>query len=310
MKPWILLFIALVLFVPVGHAALTSWDIEVLLEEDKTSGWTVTMAYNETVAKSDYFFLGTINTYNVTADGRPVKCSFAWDIGSSIVCDNLNAKTIIYRFETIQVVQTLQNMRVFKYRFSVLQPTESFRVTVKLPVGSPLADPNQLRNTELKPFEPDFGQQASDGRRIFVSWTLNKPIIGKTIDVAVVYEQLEQVQINIFIGIIVALVVAFLAVLYFLFKRRLVKDLLPVLTDAERKVVEIILREKGSVDQRQIVKETDFSKAKVSRVISNLVHRGIIEKEIKGRKNIIRLKKAIKPEKIAKSGIAKKEAEK
>jgi uncharacterized membrane protein len=62
-----------------------------------------------------------------------------------------------------------------------------------------------------------------------------------------------------------------------------------------------VLREKGTVDQRQIVRETDFSKAKVSRIISNLVERGVLEKEVKGRKNLIRLKKTIKVEKPEKN---------
>lgn len=307
MRLWILIA-AVLLLLPASHAALVDWNIDIALNEDRTSDWVVTLSYNESVEKNDYFFLGTISSYNVTADGSPADCSFSQGVGSSIVCDSLNAKSIVYTFRTIQTVQVLQHLRLFKYRFSVFQNTDRFAVTVKLPVGSPLADPNQLSNTELEPFEPAFGRQGSDGRRIFVSWVLDRPVLGTAMDASVVYEQLEQSQVGLFIGIVIALIAAFLAVLFFMFKRNPVKDILPVLTDSERKVVKIVLREKGSVDQRQIVKETDFSKAKVSRVISDLVNRGILEKETRGRKNLIRLKRSIKPEKIGK--IAKSETTK
>ena len=52
-----------------------------------------------------------------------------------------------------------------------------------------------------------------------------------------------------------------------------------------------LLREKKDVDQRMIVKEADFSKAKVSRIIQELIKRDLIEKIPKGRNNLIRLKK-------------------
>jgi len=58
--------------------------------------------------------------------------------------------------------------------------------------------------------------------------------------------------------------------------------------------MEILLREKGEVDQRTIVRETDFSKPKVSRVINDLIERGLVDKISKGRKNLIKLKKEVK----------------
>ena len=62
------------------------------------------------------------------------------------------------------------------------------------------------------------------------------------------------------------------------------------MTQNERKVIEILLNEKKDIDQRRIVKETDFSKTKVSRIIQGLVEKDLIEKIPKGRNNLIRLK--------------------
>jgi len=94
--------------------------------------------------------------------------------------------------------------------------------------------------------------------------------------------------------ILVLIIISFILALMFVFRKQRVKDLLPVLTNGERKAMEILLREKGEVDQRVIVKETDFSKAKVSRIINDLIDRGLIEKISRGRKNLIKLKKEIK----------------
>jgi uncharacterized membrane protein len=64
-------------------------------------------------------------------------------------------------------------------------------------------------------------------------------------------------------------------------------------------IVDIIKKEnKEEVDQRRIVGESGFSKAKVSRIIQSLEERGVVESERIGRKNKIRLiRRFIKEEK-------------
>ena len=284
-------------FVSVSHAVLTQWDVLIALNDDKTSEWTINLVYDETIAKTDYFILPDISDYAVTGDGVPLKCSLSTGPGALIVCDNIRAKNIVYSIKTKPVVNDiLQRFMLFTQKLSVTQPTQSFSVTVKLPLGAGLAEANRLRGLPLKPFEPESGKQGSDGRQIFVEWNLKNPVIGDTLYVTVVYEQFsEDIQYVLFGSIIIIVIMAFFAFVFFT-RHRPVQDVMPVLTYNEKKVVEILLREKKEVDQRAIVKETDFSKAKASRVISDLVKRGVIEKVSKGRKNIITLKKAIKAE--------------
>ena len=89
------------------------------------------------------------------------------------------------------------------------------------------------------------------------------------------------------------------AIMLFMFlRKRSMIDILPILTDSERRVMEILLREKKGVDQRKIVKETEFSKAKISRVIQDLSDRGLVERTRKGRTNIINVKR---PENMGKT---------
>ena len=282
--------LAMLLFVPASHAALQEWTIDISLSDDKTSDWVVSYSYDAPVQKSDFFILAGVTSFNVTADGQPVDCSISRSIGSSIVCNNINARSIVYSIRTFPVISSLQGLSIFTHRFSIIQLTGKFSINIKLPYGTALAEGSKLEGTGLNPFEPQGGRQGSDGRRIFVQWDYQNPKLGDTSDFAVVYEQVQPVDFNVFTVIIAAVIIAFLAFLVFFFRRSRVEDMLPVLTDNERRVMELVLRDK-QIDQRKIVKETDFSKAKVSRIIQDLERRGLIEKRIRGRNNIISLKK-------------------
>jgi uncharacterized membrane protein len=294
MRLWLIAVLVL-LFIPISHAALVKWDVVVLLNEDRTTDWTVKLSYNETVAKTDYFLLGKITDYEVFADNSPVTCSIKYEVGSSILCKDIRAREIVYKIKTSELANDIQqNFKLFSYKFSITNPTDEFTATIKMPVGSVLADPSLLGSSNPKAFEPESGKEGSDGRRIYVQWTLDKPIIGDTLDTTIVYEQLsEKNEFGLFEFIMAGIVIIILIVLFYV-RRRPEQDILPVLTPTERKLVQILLREKKDVDQRDIVKELDLSKTTVSRIISNLVNRGVVEKVSKGRKNIIKLKKNIK----------------
>lgn len=307
-----LAFLAVLIFLTPAHASLQDWNTDISLNDDKTSYWIVSFFYNETQSRHDYFILAGVQSYEVLADNAPAQCKLQKELGTSIICENINANNITYKLATAPVVvDILQNFRLFTHRLPATQQAEKYSVTVRLPFGSVLADESALRGAGLHPFEPAYGRQGSDGRRIFIRWELSKPTLGDTINVAVVYEQLGTEQISLFVIIVAGLIAAFFfAVIYFFRRSSSVREMLPVLNLNERRIVEMLLREKGQADQRAIVKETDFSKAKVSRIIHDLVDRGLVEKISKGRKNLIRLKKSVKQGKAPKPEIAKKQEEK
>jgi uncharacterized membrane protein len=66
---------------------------------------------------------------------------------------------------------------------------------------------------------------------------------------------------------------------------------LSVLDDFERKVLDVIVNAGGTVNQKKVVQETNLSKAKVSRVVQDLVKRGLIQAERLGRTNKLKLVK-------------------
>ncbi len=289
----ILLVAFIFLLSPVYAASLKEWNVEITINDDGTADWIVSRMYNDTGGKQDYFLFSKITNLEVTADDVIIKCSVTEDIGTTILCDNLSAGKIVYKFRSLGLVNAIRDSKTFRHRFSMVQLLDKFYLKIKLPLGAVIVESSKLEGTGIKRFEPSWGREGSDGRRIFVEWIANEPKLGETYDVSVVYEGLAREQpANIPITIIIV-VIAALAVIFtfFIFRYRTpMKDILPVLTEGERKVIKIVMSEK-EVDQRKIVKELDFSKTKVSRIIRDLANRGLVEKTPKGRTNIIRLSK-------------------
>lgn len=62
----------------------------------------------------------------------------------------------------------------------------------------------------------------------------------------------------------------------------------------ERKILEVIVDSGGEKHQSKIVEDTGFNKAKVSRKISKLVNKKILEKEESGMSNLIKLEQPYK----------------
>mgnify|MGYP000099016992 CR=1 FL=1 len=66
-----------------------------------------------------------------------------------------------------------------------------------------------------------------------------------------------------------------------------------LLTDDEEKIVRAVEQDGGVITQDKLPKITDFSRPKITRLVSELEKRGIIEKTSKGRTNELKLKKEI-----------------
>jgi len=89
--------------------------------------------------------------------------------------------------------------------------------------------------------------------------------------------------------LIILLLLSVPAAAYYFFRRKKMKVKIEVLRGDEKKVMEIVYKHK-EIDQKEIVRITDFSKAKVSKIVMSLEKRGLIEVERRGRKNIIRVR--------------------
>ena len=90
---------------------------------------------------------------------------------------------------------------------------------------------------------------------------------------------------------------------YFYFERKIelpvpspdkVKNVLLLLNPTERKIISQLVADKGQSLQSDISRIEGIGKVKAHRTIEKLIRRGVIEKEEKGKTNILKLKKEIK----------------
>ncbi len=299
-----LLFTVLVIIMAQNVMAepnLNYWNTTVSLGSDRDATFEVIMSYNETVTEHEYFVRTDVRDVNVYADEKRIQCNVERkNIGTTIRCDNFEAQTIRYNFITKDIISNLNNLKNFDYRFSVSRITDNFHITVKLPVGFTIVTQEKLDGTGLLPVEPDNGISSSDGRRIFISWNMAEPLLGDKLDVSIIYERtgfdLEQLLLIVFVLFLIFVMVA----ITITFRKRGVKDVLTVLHENERRIVQILMKEKSGVDQRRIVKDTGLSKSMISRLVKDLELRGIINVVKKGRTNRISLVDKRKAKNLAK----------
>ena len=269
--------------------SLNSWDVDITLNEDRSADWRVILNYKESVQRDDYWILGDVRDASVTVDGTTVKCSVIKpELGTSIICDNINGSLIVYSIHVTNAVGLQGNFYQFRYTFPVTRLTDRFASKVALPLGSALVDTSKLAGTGFSPFEPAFGKQGSDGRRIFVTWELQNPKLGETINAAAIYEPLSQKSEIPIIPIVLIVAIMAAALTYLFYFRRQPERLLPALMPNERSIMELVIKQR-SIDQRDVVRSTGFSKAKVSRIVQTLVDRRLVEAVPKGRTRELKL---------------------
>ena len=153
--------------------------------------------------------------------------------------------------------------------------------------GSGLAQGNDI--------SPEGWETASpDGRRILLFWNKGKLLGGQTFSANFVYESVSVVigiplgprtQIFVLGGIVAAVAVGIL-----LWRRRsMISFVLPILKDDEKRIFEALMKHGSGTHQRMIVKESNYSKAKVSKVLKGLEQRGLIRLERIGRSNKVHM---------------------
>ncbi len=233
------------------------------------------------------------------SEDEELECNYRETWGKEIIChvpeDPPENYSVTIEYETPSFTESVDGYNVFEYQKRVLVPTEEYSLEVILPEGSGI-----ISGDDIGPYYPEDSVTGSEGRRIFIRWDLEDISLGETYDFVVRYQELEVLR-NLFpvdirtLGIIVALIVAISFSLYFKFKRKeeTIASILPLLKEDEKKVLMEIIENGGECEQRKLVQELDYSKAKISRLVKDLEERNLLKKIKEGRKNRLVLKKEI-----------------
>ncbi|MEM5871744.1 MAG: hypothetical protein QW051_02640, partial [Candidatus Aenigmatarchaeota archaeon] len=170
-----------------------------------------------------------------------------------------------------------------------------FHIIYLPPSGTLVSQNTSVSGSEQPGFLPRDGKILSDGRHIMVYWERTSLKKGEDLYFTIKYKMpKEEIDYtNLIITSIIAFLIIFaLGIFYLKFTKKedAMKIVMPLLKGDEKIVVDIITRHGGVVNQKVIVRESDFSKAKVSRILAGLKERGILDIEPMGRTNKITLK--------------------
>ena len=201
--------------------------------------------------------------------------------------ENYDSTKIEIQFSTRDILKEVDENYDFGHFIPIEGEVDRFFNIIYLPETATLVTdiPNES-------FSPRNGKPLSDGKHIMIYWDKDNLKKGEDLYFSVTYKMPVGgfYDIGIMVAIAVVIIVS-LGVVYMRAtrKHRSMKVIMPLLKGDEKVVVDILNKYKGTVNQRVIVRESDFSKAKVSRLVAGLKERGIVDVEILGRTNKVTL---------------------
>jgi uncharacterized membrane protein len=213
--------------------------------------------------------------------------------GSDIICglDSLasDKRTLIINFTSSSLMTQNKSQTVFKNDIFIPSDVSKFFYEVMLPAGSGLPKDESA-------ISPSGYETATDGRRILLFWNRGSLSGGQVFSANIVYEQVSIIQ-GVLLGpyaqilLIGGLIGVGGLVFYLLRKRSMLQIVMPILKDDEKRIFEAIMKHGKVVHQKLIVRDSNYSKAKVSKVLKSLEQRGLVKLERVGRSNKVHMMK-------------------
>jgi hypothetical protein len=274
---------------------------------------TVLNSHDSTLRKLTYPFSGRVEDLKTFDEAGGLESQVELRGGNNYVTTDLRDSltmgknaTVRYEFSDPSAIIFFNNTYLLSSSFPLLANVKEFDLTLRLPEGTGLHDPN----VDVIPAPSDI---TSDGRAVILRWMESDP---SDFRVFVRYEILLQEPVNITTTtttlkstqpgddvffkeetlLFLTLLLLLLFIGLFLIKLRSgirLKDKIDILKEDEQLILKIVAEEDG-IEQREIQRRTDFSKTKVSKILAELEKREAIRKESMGKKNKIYLSKKLK----------------
>ena len=259
-------------------------DVEMSVEDFSGDEFTYTTSYTvESMTSSRVGELEDACTARQLNQGSEIACPVA--------SENFSADM---RFRADGLIDQSGGRSVFNYSKSFVRITERFHLDVVLPRGKGLVP----SNSSFSPVKPESGKRRSvDGRRFKVVWS-QTPEFGEDKSFSAVYEPLSERPDRtawIVTGAALATLIILGAYLYYrLHRGSRAEDEFESLTEDQQEVVRMIAKRDGSMLQKDVVNETDYSKAKVSNIVGGLEEQDAVTKQKQGRSNMLELNRNLK----------------
>jgi len=240
-------------------------------------------------------------------DGERRTCMFETSNVTTARCGSTKEGKHIFTigYRTRHPVVNVERL-IFKFTEHLPFKAAEHTFLLKLPVGYVVSSEEGKDPTFF--LNPTPAEVLSDGQRILISWK-NEDI--SQFSASAITQSIRGFNwLFISLGIIVAALAGAGTTWYVLHrkkkkedrktrkeakeeaKKEVKKELVPQFIEHERMVVDILSKTEGHETwQKQLLLETKFSKAKLSRIIKNLEQRGVVKKTVYGNTNKISLKK-------------------
>jgi uncharacterized membrane protein len=309
---------AMMFLQPVHALSLDYYGIEDVIEEDMSIYNTIVMKFDTPINHLDYY-LGykisnlTAKTSFLSADCKPVETAAGTTISCDLIGMTKENNQLTLSFQMKDAVKKLDNENRFTVNYGVNIPVNRMFVLIKLPKN------NILSREGNQSFYPQDGKIATDGKRIIVFWEKENLATGSDMQFTIFYSTpwLRDMTTNVVVtGVAIVVILIMLAMLFYIRKPKQPKTEKPAVEENiavdektaeqpqpvqtvsvsalnrdEEVVANIIKNEGGKAYQKVIVRNSGFSKAKVSRIVKSLRERQVIEIEpVSGRENMIKLK--------------------
>lgn len=298
---FILLFLIL-LSVPCFSKELYQYGVTAEIFENNTVNYKLTLIF---VNNTDQTFIFPLSSsINVKVESVADCNVQTGTLETSVLC-NLKASNrtiVVISYYSDQKVSKKDTYFLFQDSFKINSNSDTASFLIKLPEGTGLKEP--IENS----YSPSGALIGSDGRRTIINWIENDLKKGGTFDVSIAYEKIGEVVISEFpiqiISVIVIVIIVGFALFYqFYWRNRNVNLIIPILKKDEKKIFDTITKHGSGVNQKIIVNDSGYSKAKVSKVLKSLEERGILRLERIGRKNKVHIEKNFekKPQKASRN---------
>lgn len=294
-----ILILTAILLALTGLSAATSIEEENIIVDLEDNTVEAEIHFNDLTSSTfTYMTNHPVEDYEVYIESERVECEFQeMSLGGEIQCptDVSGDFTVDLEYKTSGLVNSQNGISIFRYSQSIYRPISEYNFKVILPQSAGIVDQENLSTPVIS---PENGEVGSEGRRIHVEWTEN-PSLGDTVSFEVTHENLS----TEFRWLVVIVTLVILSAGFIRFYRRrdtenkddgeVESDKLEELTEDEKLVLDLVDVEGGML-QKDIVDRSEYSKAKISGVVSGLEEKGFIEKEAEGRSNRITVKEEFK----------------
>jgi uncharacterized membrane protein len=192
-------------------------------------------------------------------------------------------------------LQSIKKTNESRYELLISQPRnydiQRMFVILYLPETATL-----VSDIPAESFSPNDGSTLTDGKHIMVYWERENVTQSEAINFSINYNlpstPRDPVQDIAVITLTIVIVMIMIGIGIYMRRPKddRVKLIMPVLKQDEKTIIDILTKYNGETFQRTLVRESDFSKARVSRLVASLKERGVLDIEPLGRTNKIKLK--------------------